>query len=97
MDNSEYRLKRIEKQLNHLAESLEKSGFFEYMLYIRDRSKILMRNFLSGLMRGLGMAIGFTILGALIVVLLRKLAASSIPYIAELISKIIEIIENGKG
>jgi hypothetical protein len=56
-----------------------------------------MRNFLSGLMRGLGMAIGFTILGALIVVLLRKLAASSIPYIAELISKIIEIIENGKG
>lgn len=97
MEKSDDRIGRIEKQLNHLAENLDKSGFFEYMLYVRDRSKLLTRNFLSGLMRGLGMAIGFTLLGALIIIFLQKLASSSIPYLADVISQIIDIINRGKG
>ena len=50
------------------------------------------RLFGQGLIKGLGGAVGFTILGALVMAILTSLAAHNIPVIGDFIARIIEIV-----
>ncbi len=86
-------LERIERYLLMIMQRMDKAGFYDYLMYIGDTRRFIKRNLLAGLMRGLGAAIGFSILGAIIILLLRGLAESSIPYIADIITQIIDIID----
>lgn len=91
----EQRLSRIEKHLVQLAQNLDKAGFYEYITYVNNKKHIFRRSFLTGVLRGIGSAIGFTLCAAVIILILQGLASSSIPYIADFISRIIDIIEKG--
>lgn len=53
--------------------------------------KLIWINFLIGLARGLGMAIGLTILAALLIYILNSLI--DLPLIGKRIAKLIEVIE----
>ncbi|MEL7607915.1 MAG: DUF5665 domain-containing protein [Bacillota bacterium] len=88
------RLKRIEERLENLVSSLEKARFHEYLEYIANRKRMLWTNFLMGLARGIGMAIGFTLLGALVIYILRQIAASSLPVLGDFIAKLMDIVES---
>lgn len=85
-----------EKTIERIAVSLERSNFYDYVSFVSDEKRMLKRAFLSGLLRGLGMAVGFTVLGALAVYLLNLIAMSNIPYIAGFIKKIAEIVESNR-
>ena len=85
---------RIERKLDKLAEDIEKSGFKDYIEYMHDRKRLLYNSFMMGIARGLGTAVGFALMGALILYLLRILAQSSIPFLADFISEIIKIVES---
>ena len=85
-----------EKTIRRIAESMERSHFYDYVSFVSDERRMLRRAFLAGLMRGLGMAVGFSLLGALAVYLLNIIAMSNIPYIAEFIRRIVEIANSGK-
>lgn len=87
------KLNRIDSRLTRLIRRMDKSGFYDYMLYINDTKRFIMRNVLAGVSRGVGAAIGFSVLGAILIMLLRGLAESSVPYIAEFVKRIIEIID----
>lgn len=87
------RLSRIERHLVNLAQNMDKSGFYDYITYVNDKKRMFRRSFINGLLRGIGSAIGFSLCAAIIILILRSLASSSIPYIAEFISRIIEILE----
>ena len=50
--------------------------------------------FRLGLLKGLGTAIGFTVLGAAVVYFLQLLVRINLPYITDFIVRIIEIIES---
>ncbi len=60
----------------------------------RSLKQQLFASFAGGLARGFGMAVGFTLLGTLAVVLLRRLATLSTPllggYLAEVIRAVLE-------
>lgn len=88
------RLKRLEERLDSLATSLEKARFHEYLEYIANRKRMLWTNFLLGLARGIGMAIGFTLLGALVIYILRRIAASSLPVLGDFIAQLMDIVES---
>ncbi len=60
---------------------------------MRSPGRMLVINFISGLARGLGIAIGATVLGALFLIILFDLAQSNIPLIAEFVARIIKIVE----
>jgi len=60
---------------------------------VRSPGRMLVINFISGLARGLGIAIGATVLGALFLIILFDLAQSNIPLIAEFVARIIKIVE----
>lgn len=65
----------------------------DYMNYLTNTKKIIKNNLIAGLARGLGMAVGFSILGAVVIYLLTVLAGSGVPIIDKLISYIMDIVE----
>ena len=66
----------------------------EYVEYINDTRKMLTTNFLAGIARGLGMAVGFTILGALLIYFLRQLVLLNLPLIGDFIANLVELVND---
>lgn len=65
----------------------------EYIEYLQNRRRLLFTNFIAGLMRGLGFAIGFSILGAVVVMLVQKLALANLPGIGDFFAEIVRIVQ----
>lgn len=83
----------LQKLVNHL----EKLRIAEYVELMQRPGRILFLNFIAGLARGLGIAIGATIIFALMVELLRRLILLNIPGIGEFIANIVRIVEMKNG
>ncbi|MCX8014480.1 MAG: DUF5665 domain-containing protein [candidate division WOR-3 bacterium] len=66
-------------------------GIKDFIAFLRNPTKIFFLNLLAGIGRGFGFAIGFTILAAIVILLLRR--AVSVPVIGSYIAKILEFIE----
>lgn len=81
------------QRLEAFAQQLEHLHLAEYIAYAEDRRRLLRNQFLSGLARGVGMAIGFTVLGAVLVVLLRRLAEQNLPLIGDFLAQIVSIVQ----
>lgn len=94
MDKKQEPIGRIERKLDALTGYLEKSNFKDYVEYIHNRKRMYRNAFVMGLFRGLGTAVGFTLLGALVVYLLQVLAKSSIPLIGDFIAEIVKIVDS---
>jgi len=55
--------------------------------------RLLWINFISGIARGIGIAVGFAILGAILLIILQKLVALNLPVIGGIIADIVEIVQ----
>jgi len=86
-------LERVLDKLAHLAAALEKASVAEFIELYRRPRRLLYLNFLSGLSRGFGIAVGFTVVGALFLYLLGQLAALNLPIIGEFVADIIRIVQ----
>ncbi len=86
-------LGRLENKLDTLLNNLEKSQFLQYIEYTQDRKRMIRNSFFLGIARGIGAAIGFTILGAILWYILQAVAKSSIPLLGDFIAQIVEIVE----
>jgi len=54
---------------------------------------LLATNFLAGLMRGMGFAVGFSILGAVVVVLVQRLALENLPLIGAFFAEVVRMVQ----
>lgn len=88
-DNLVRRLIRKVEELTWAAHRLDVAEFHEYF---RRPGRILFISFASGLFRGLGIAIGFTLLGALLVLVLRWLIVLNLPGIGQFLAQLIRVI-----
>ena len=61
--------------------------------YAADWKRVLLRNLLIGVARGLGFTLGFSVLGALLALLLRSLVVDNIPLIGGFLAEVIHAIE----
>lgn len=86
--------KRIEKKIDKINKTLEKSNIIEISYILGNKKEILKRNLIAGISRGVGIGIGVTIVTAIIVYFLRKLIMLNIPIIGDYIADIIAIVEN---
>lgn len=84
-------------RLRRQVERLEALGLEQYMLYVSDTKRFFWRNFMAGLARGLGGAVGFTILGAVVAVILSRLTVENIPLIGGFLAEIVEIVQRDLG
>lgn len=81
-------------RMHGLISQMEKLGLGEYMAYVKNRKQLLWTNFVAGLARGLGMAIGFSILGAIVILLLQRLAILNLPVIGEFLAEIVRMVQH---
>ena len=70
--------------------------YCEYARYLYSPRRMIMSNFVAGLARGIGMALGFSLLGAAAVYFLQQLATENIPLIGEFIARIVSVVEAKK-
>lgn len=83
----------MSKRMEDMLSALERLQLAEYLRYLDDRKRMLRTQFLSGMARGLGMAVGFTVLGAIFVLLLNRLAQRNLPVIGDFLAQIVSIVQ----
>lgn len=86
----DYILRRFE----YLSQRVEHLHLDAYLRYARNWKRRLAFDFLSGIARGIGFSIGFSILGALLLYLLRNIALSNLPVIGRFLAELVHIVEN---
>ena len=79
--------------IERLTDTLERMQLDDYLEYVSNRRRMILNNLLYGIVRGLGFTLGFTVLGALVVVLLRTLVVENIPIIGDFLAEVIHAIE----
>ncbi|MFY9175705.1 MAG: DUF5665 domain-containing protein [Peptococcia bacterium] len=87
----------LARKIDELALAMEKMKLAEYVDYLHNTKKMLVTNFIAGIARGLGMAIGFTILGALVIIFLRQLVMLNLPLIGDFIAELMQIVNDKMG
>ena len=87
------RWQTVYKRLDGYLERLERLRLPDYIRYLENRRRFLLMQFLGGVARGLGTAVGFTILGAVLVVLLQGLAQRNLPVIGDFLAEIVTIVQ----
>ncbi len=85
---------KIEKQFISLEKRLGAMNIAEYVSLVNSPRKILWLNFIIGIARGLGIAIGATLLGALVLMILFRLAELNLPIIGEFIARMVIIVKD---
>ncbi len=91
----EERISLAAQQLERWLDQMEQLRLGDYLRYVNDRRKLFWTSFYAGIARGVGMAVGFTILGALLILILQDLARHNLPLIGELLQQISQVLENG--
>ena len=81
-------------KLDALVHRLEQMHIDAYLRYVRNWKRRLAVDFLSGIARGLGFSVGFTILGALLIYFLRNAALANLPVIGRFLADLVRIVEN---
>lgn len=84
--------KSLEEKIHKLAYVMEKAQISDYVSLLENPKKLMYLNFLTGVSRGLGMAVGFTLLGALAIYLLQEIVILNLPIISDFIADIVRMV-----
>lgn len=95
-----FKRNKIEKLLleniDKLNKFLQRNNFLDLVELLGDRKKLFIRNFSSGIFKGIGIGIGVTLITAILLILLQKIVALNIPVIGEFIADIVDIVQNNR-
>lgn len=80
-------------KVEELAYYLERMRLAEYIALFNRPWRLMWLNFLAGLARGVGIAIGGTLLAALVFILLNELAILNLPVIGDFIAELVKIVQ----
>ncbi len=80
------------KRIQELEYKLERANLAEFMQLLQNPTRLLFLNFLSGLARGFGIAIGLTVIAGVFLLLLTRLASLNLPIIGKYIADLVRIV-----
>ena len=83
-------------QLIKINYNLNKNNVLDLIELTGNTKKYLARSFSSGIVKGAGIGIGFSIITAVIIYFLQKLIKLNIPGISKYIADIVEIVQRSK-
>lgn len=86
----------LNEKLDQVNELLTKSKLEEISTIIGSKKQILVRNFLAGISKGVGIGIGFTIITAILILVLQQIVKLNIPIIGQFVADIMDIVEQTK-
>lgn len=81
------------EQMDRWINAMERLRLADYVRYVDDRKRMFWTSFFGGMARGVGMAVGFTILGAVLVLILQDLAKHNLPLIGDTLAEIVRIVQ----
>ena len=90
------KIKILEKSINELNRILQEGNFVELSYLLGNKKEMIIRNFIAGIFRGVGIGIGVTIITAILVIILQKIVTLNIPIIGEYIADIVEIVQRSR-
>lgn len=82
----------FERKLAAFCDYLERMRLADYVDMTNNPWRLLWVNFLSGLARGVGFAIGGSLLAAGLIYLLTQVAVMNLPIISEFIAEIVRLV-----
>ncbi len=88
--------RKLDKKIEQLNNNFERSNLEELSYILGNKLEIAKRNLLAGILRGIGIGIGFTLITAIILIILQKIVLLNIPVIGEYIGDILDIIEKNR-
>lgn len=86
----------LNKSIENLNKILSEGNFIELSYLLGNKRKMIVRNFMAGVFRGIGIGIGVTVITAILIMILQKIVTLNIPIIGEYIADIVEIVERSK-
>ena len=84
----------IDHKLEVLIRHLESMRVAQYMELLEKPTRLILTNFIAGIARGLGIALGATLVFALMLGFLRQVILLNIPGIGSFVAEIIKIVES---
>ncbi|AEG14286.1 hypothetical protein Desku_0677 [Desulfofundulus kuznetsovii DSM 6115] len=90
-------LEALRDKITELSINMEKMKLAEYVQLLEQPGRLLYVNFLSGLARGVGVAVGFALLGAILIMILQRLVMLNLPVIGGFIAEIVAIVQSRLG
>jgi hypothetical protein len=99
-DEKRTRRRTLEDTLIKVSDSLERAKIAEYVNLLNRPGRLLWLNLAGGLARGVGFAVGFTLLGSMIIYVLTRSYIMNLPVIGNFLGELVWIIQQylkGKG
>lgn len=87
-------IRELSLKIDDLSVKIEKLNLSEYLELFRNPRRLLYLNFLAGVARGFGMAVGFTLLGALALYILQRVVILNLPLIGDFIAELVRIVQD---
>lgn len=85
-------LENLTRKVEGLLTVFERSSVAELIELYRRPRRMMWLSFASGVARGFGIAVGFTIIGALFLYVLGRVAMWNLPVIGEFVAEIARIV-----
>lgn len=81
------------EKIEELSINMEKMKLAEYVELLNKPRRLLFLNFIAGVARGVGFAVGFAILGAVVILVLRRLLMLNLPVISDYIALVVKLVQ----
>jgi hypothetical protein len=83
----------LQERIEKLTFAMEKMNLAEYTSLLRNPWRLMFVNFLAGSARGLGIGVGFAILTAMVLYIMRGLMMAHLPFISDFIATIVRLVD----
>ncbi len=100
VQNDEQELNHLEKilekmhlQIDAIAQSMEQARIAEYTELLLKPWRLIWLNVLSGIAKGVGIAIGFSVFAATIVYILQWLNLLNLPIVGDYIADLVRVVQ----
>lgn len=87
-------ISKLKAKIEELSDTMEKAHISEYLSYSKNTKRSVFHSFLGGLARGLGIAVGFSLLGALLILILQEIAMANLPGLSKFIADLVKMVQS---
>lgn len=84
----------LKDRIAQWIDATQRLGLAEYIRYMDNKKRWFWKHFWGGVARGIGMAVGFTVLGAVLILILQDLARRNLPVIGDLLAQIVQMLQS---
>jgi hypothetical protein len=86
-------LEKMNERIQTIASNMERTQIADYVQLMNSPARLITLNLMTGVARGVGIAIGFTIFTTTILYILKALGALDLPIIGDYIADIVRIVQ----